>query len=628
MKEGPRYNDVLARLVTVGGLATLFSGINLEFSSHPQIRYHLIGAGLATFLGGLGLGFRRHAGYVVGGIGSLLLAIRFGMGIPETHTETRIAAMFFGIIGLLAIAVWLNQWHLPERGVIYMDPPAPSSREPRAAQTSSSSGNPPPDRTLSHLEVGEFAPISAEELKRRAKKIDRSLIFRFGLRSQIPPAADERTLLIDRALVSHGLLTPERLKEIHDIGETYLKLRPTLQSAFAAEERAEVQAVADDKAQRAAVQEAKRAEAAAKREKRAAEIAERETTDIVFLGRGVSGGLNDRRANIEKLTALGLPVLTSPADIAAALNCTIPRLRWLAFHSEASSVSHYVRFTIPKKSGGTRELAAPHRDMAAAQRWILWNILDRVPMRDCAHGFIRGRNVMSNAVPHVRRDAVVNADLKDFFPAITYPRVKGIFEGLGYSPAAATVLALLCTECPRRTAEVGGRRLHVAAGPRALPQGACTSPALSNLAARKLDARLEGLARKTGWTYTRYADDLTFSASGETAQQCGGLLQALRRFCQEESFTVNEKKTRVQRQNAQQTVTGIVVNRRPNAPREVYRRVRAILHAAQKTGLAAQNKDGHPNFRMHVHGMIAWVHMSNPERGKKLREAWEKLEER
>ena len=164
-------------------------------------------------------------------------------------------------------------------------------------------------------------------------------------------------------------------------------------------------------------------------------------------------------------------------------------------------------------------------------------------MRDCAHGFIKGRNIMSNAVPHVRRDAVVNADLKDFFPSITFPRVKGIFEALGYSPAAATVLALLCTDSPRRTVEYAGKRLHAATGPRALPQGACTSPALSNLAARKLDARLEGLARKTGWTYTRYADDLTFSASGDTAAQCGGLLKALRRFCEEESFTVNEKKT-------------------------------------------------------------------------------------
>ena len=116
---------------------------------------------------------------------------------------------------------------------------------------------------------------------------------------------------------------------------------------------------------------------------------------------------------------------------------------------------------------------------------------------------------------------MVNLDLKDFFPTITFPRVKGAFAQLGYSPAVATILALLCTESPRRTVTYAGQTLHVATGPRSLPQGACTSPALSNLVARRLDARLTGLCRKLGWTYTRYADDLTFSADGETATKVG-----------------------------------------------------------------------------------------------------------
>src|SRR4029079_11661853 len=132
-----------------------------------------------------------------------------------------------------------------------------------------------------------------------------------------------------------------------------------------------------------------------------------------------------------------------------------------------------------------------------------------------AHGFVPGRSTMSNAVPHVRRDVVVNADLKEFFPTISFPRVKGVFQELGYSPAVATILALLCTESPRREVTYAGRVWQVAIGPRALPQGACTSPALSNLPARALDARLTGMAQKLGWTYTRYADDLTFSTSGD-----------------------------------------------------------------------------------------------------------------
>src|SRR5690606_3022555 len=103
-----------------------------------------------------------------------------------------------------------------------------------------------------------------------------------------------------------------------------------------------------------------------------------------------------------------------------------------------------------------------------------------------------------------------------------------VFQQLGYSPAVATILALLCTECPRQTVEYAGTRYHVAVSPRSLPQGACTSPALSNLTARRLDARLQGIAAKLGWRYTRYADDLTFSANGDAADLAGYLLARLR----------------------------------------------------------------------------------------------------
>jgi retron-type reverse transcriptase len=263
--------------------------------------------------------------------------------------------------------------------------------------------------------------------------------------------------------------------------------------------------------------------------------------------------------------------------------------------------------------------------MAQCQQWIKENILDRIPLHDAAHGFVAGRSTMSNAVPHVRRDVVVNADLKEFFPSITFPRVKGVFQELGYSPAVATVLALLCTESPRREVTYAGRVLQVATGPRALPQGACTSPALSNLTARALDARLAGMAQKLGWTYTRYADDLTFSTNGDPAQKTAWILARLRHIAQEESFTVNEKKTRVQRPNTQQSVTGIVVNKRPNVPRELIRRIRAILHRAKTEGLEAQNRDQHPYFAAWLRGMIAYIQMVNPDRGRELKAKFDQL---
>ncbi len=634
MKPGLKPNYISASLMLLLGLGSLVKAgtglfgtpeLTSPVTSSPSLLLLFI-SGVLTTAGSIGMLMRRPSGFWAAGIGMAILAcITLIAFIPDQSSRLLIR---FVIYAYLSFETLRAVWQYSGMSETLRNPPGalhPSTPPaiPRGQNRTSSPRF--PVKNLNHLDAGDFAPISDEEMRRRAKKTDRSLLFRFGLRSQIPPVSDERTLLIDKALVAHGLMTPERLTEIHETGETYIKLRPTIQGAYVVEQLAANRAVAEDAAVRAAAREAKRAESAARKEQHARDVATRKATDIVFLGRGVSGGLSDRRANVEKLASLGLPVLTHPAEIAKALGCSIPRLRWLAFHSEASSVSHYVRFTIAKKSGGTRELAAPHQDTAAAQAWILQNILECLTMRDCAHGFIKGRNIMSNAVPHVRRDAVVNADLKDFFPCITFPRVKGIFEGLGYSPAIATILALLCTESPRRTLVYAGRELHVATGPRALPQGACTSPALSNLAARKLDARLEGLARKTGWTYTRYADDLTFSANGETTQHCGGLLGAVRRFCGEENFTVNEKKTRVQRQNTQQTVTGIVVNHRPNVPRDVYRRVRAILHQAKTTGLAAQNREDHPNFPLYVRGMMAWVHMANPERGKKLRKAWDEL---
>jgi retron-type reverse transcriptase len=500
-------------------------------------------------------------------------------------------------------------------------PPASADRPYSAPPPIPGKKTPPKNRTL-NLDAGQFAPVSAEDAKKQARGIRWNwATVNFDRRDQIPAPTQPRTLLIDRAMVAQGLLTPEQLVEIHDAGAKMAELRPDLAGAA----NVAAHAVAADQEERRRRKEQKIAESAERKRKHAEDVAFRKATDIVFLGRGVSGGLADRRAQVERLQQLGLPVLATPADVAQALGLEISRLRWLAFHSEACAVTHYVRFTIPKKSGGTRELAAPHRDTARCQMWIKLNILDRIALHDAAHGFVAKRGTMSNAVPHVRREVVVNADLKDFFPTITFPRVKGIFQELGYSPAAATILALLCTECPRQRVNYAGRELHVATGPRALPQGACTSPALSNLSARQLDARLTGLARKLGWDYTRYADDLTFSTSGEPAQKTAWILARLRHIAQEENFTVNEKKTRVQRPHSQQTVTGIVVNKRPNVPRDMVRRLRAILHHAKVEGLAAQNRDLHPHFTAWVRGMIAYVQMVNPERGAKLKAEFDAL---
>jgi retron-type reverse transcriptase len=260
-------------------------------------------------------------------------------------------------------------------------------------------------------------------------------------------------------------------------------------------------------------------------------------------------------------------------------------------------------------------LSAPKTELAQAQRWVLQNILVRLPTDRQAHGFVTGRSTVTNARPHVGQDVVVNLDLSTFFPSITFARVRGFFEHLGYSPAVATVLALLCTEAPRQAADFGGTRYWVATGPRGLPQGACTSPAISNQIVRKLDRRLTGMAGGLGWQYTRYADDLTFSAGEGKRPQIGMLMAKVRHIAQDEGFQLNPRKGRVQRAGGRQTVTGIVVNDRPGVPREEVRRLRAILHGARKTGLEAQNRAGLPHFESWLQGKLAYLAMVDPERG-------------
>jgi retron-type reverse transcriptase len=460
--------------------------------------------------------------------------------------------------------------------------------------------------------------LDAAQLRERAVKIVPWRTAWIGRVDTIPPQSDERTAIIDRGLILRGLLTEEQIAEIHRVGDLWLRFKDAESLVKARAAKTADAAIEALRAERAERKKRKQEEAAARRDARAREVARRRAEDVVYLGPGVSGGLADRRADIERLSAAGLPVLATPADVARALGLDVPRLRWLCFHTEAAERTHYVHFDVPKRSGGTRRLSAPHAELKQAQTWILRNVLDRVAVEPPAHGFVRGRSTVTNATPHLSKDVVVNQDLQDFFPTITFPRVRGVFERLGYSPAAATCLALLCTEAPRTRVTFDGKPLLVATGPRALPQGACTSPAISNQIARKLDRRLAGMCAKHGWTYTRYADDLTFSAPEGKRAEVPVLLARIRHVVREEGFVIHPEKGRVQRSAGRQTVTGIVVNEKPSVPREERRRLRAILHGARRTGLAAQNREGRPYFEAWLRGKLAYLYMVDREKGAKL----------
>ncbi|CCD85177.1 Putative RNA-directed DNA polymerase (reverse transcriptase) [Bradyrhizobium sp. ORS 285] len=362
-------------------------------------------------------------------------------------------------------------------------------------------------------------------------------------------------------------------------------------------------------------QETRRRHAEA-RQTRAFAWYERRKRDVLYLGEDVSQGLHSRTAVVPLRD--GLPPLADAKALADAMGIALAELRFLAFNRKVASVNHYQRFTIPKKSGGERLISAPMPRLKRAQYWVLDNILGHVPLHEAAHGFAPERSTLTNARNHVGRDVVINLDLKDFFPTLTYVRVKGLFEALGYAEAVAIPLALLCTEPMVDEVTLDGERHYIADGPRLLPQGAPTSPAITNLICRKLDRRLAGLARTLGFVYSRYADDMTFSGSGEAVKKIGTLLKAVNGIVEAEGFTVHPDKTRVMRRSARQEVTGLTVNEAVAVPRDLMRRYRAVLQQVERHGPAGKHFGPGKDVIRSLLGFGHFAVMVDPESGAPL----------
>jgi len=352
------------------------------------------------------------------------------------------------------------------------------------------------------------------------------------------------------------------------------------------------------------------------RDERKTAWAEKQKTTIGFLGEGVSAGLNEGQSDVDKLARSGLPPIHNAVDLATAMGITVNELRFLAFARKTSTVSHYVQFTLPKKSGGERLISAPMERLKRAQHWVLEHLLEGRWLHDAAHGFRAERSIVSNAEPHVGREVVINVDLKDFFPTVTYKRVKGLFRSLGFSESIATICALLCTEPRQVSVDVDGQRYHVAMTERFLPQGAPTSPAITNLLCRALDARLSRIAAKLDYRYTRYADDLTFSGPREANP--GRMLRRVHWVVEQEGFSVHPDKTRVLRKGRRQEVTGVVVNETCSVNRATLKKFRAVLFQIDKDGPEGKRWGRSGDVIAAVEGFANYVAMVNPEKGTPL----------
>ena len=274
--------------------------------------------------------------------------------------------------------------------------------------------------------------------------------------------------------------------------------------------------------------------------------------------------------------------------------------------------STYNSFLIAKRSGGYRVIDSPIGERRVVQEKLTELLNELYRPNPWAHGFVARRSVATNADPHVRCVSLVNIDIQDFFPSITFSRIRGIFlsRPFGLNWFAANVLAQACT-CEGR-----------------LPAGGVTSPILSNFILSKLDKSLGALTARFGGMYTRYSDDLTFSFGRPLGQLAGIVTRndageweigsLLTELISQNGFSVNAKKTRIRGDGARKEVTGIIVNERRNVPIKWLRDLEKTLYTAQKFGLKSSAQRMFPSlhqdiavrrFLRQVHGKISYLTM-------------------
>lgn len=237
-----------------------------------------------------------------------------------------------------------------------------------------------------------------------------------------------------------------------------------------------------------------------------------------------------------RLSLFGLPSIETIADFSLETHLS----KGLIYRLSRFADRHYFTYKIPKKNGGERIISQPNTELKALQVWILRNILNKLIVSASCKGFEKNTNIYDNAEPHIGALAVMCLDIDDFFPSIKVNQVWSVFRAAGYNPRVASILASICTFN-------GG-----------LPQGSPASPKIANLVCLRLDARITGYVGRRGITYTRYADDLTFSAYSYTT-----LFKAhtfIRKIVKSEGFNLNRDKTRLAGASRRHKITGLIVN--------------------------------------------------------------------
>ena len=258
----------------------------------------------------------------------------------------------------------------------------------------------------------------------------------------------------------------------------------------------------------------------------------------------------------------------------------------------------YQEFWMRKRSRGYRMISAPDKDLQAIQSTIYSRILSSVTIvHPAAVGFRCGRSVVDNAAPHLGKRYVLKMDIHDFFGSIRSPRVRQTFKKIGYPENVSKVLGALCC-------------LH-----RHLPQGAPTSPALSNIVGYEMDRKLAALAAEYGLTYTRYADDLTFSGDVFPKEQ---IIPQVKRIIRDEKFEPNHKKTHFMNQSSRKIITGVSVASgvKLTIPKSKKREIRKNVYFILTKGLAEHQRrigSHDPAYLKRLIGMLCYWRAIEPD---------------
>lgn len=343
----------------------------------------------------------------------------------------------------------------------------------------------------------------------------------------------------------------------------------------------------------------------------------------------------------QKLNSNNLPVIFSIEHLAILIGIQSDYLRIflgekrnILTNNPYDNMKYYHRYEVKKKKGGTREICTPNKHIKYIQKWILKNILEKVAVHENCKGFIKNISIKDNALIHSKADQVLKLDLYKFYDTITDRRVYGFFKSLGYHPNLCVALAKICTI---KHSEGFSKELYQQLGEKAnyavLPQGAPTSPMLSNLIAKKLDYRLTGLANKYNLNYSRYADDLTFSSNTKSKFPA---IDFIKRIIEEEGFKLNDDKTAFMNKGNKQYVTGLTIQNGVHTPKKYRQEIKQHIYFCLKYGvknhlikLNLKNKYHFYNNSMKycdwLYGHICFISSIDKEYGDKLLNDYNKI---